>query len=141
MLKRDFALFEHKYLSRKTFHRLVWIYFRRNKRRKKFYEDNTESYLKVWIEYNVHILSMLKELSPDDYIVISYSLLEKCDEQVFSFLTNTWCFALKYFSFKEVYNKSLISKPFDITPFVHDEVLLAKAKNIEQRFEQYMESY
>jgi hypothetical protein len=140
MLKRDFALFELKYLSRKTVHRLTWIYFRRNKRRKEFYQEYAETYLKVWIEYNEHILGMLKELSPDDYIVVNYSLLEKCDEQVFSSLTNTWSFTLKYFSFKEVYNKNLISKPVNIAPFIHDDALVLKAKNIEQDFEQYIET-
>jgi hypothetical protein len=141
MLKRDFALFEDKYLSRKIFQRLVWIYFRRSRRRKKFYKSNTESYLKVWIEYNEHILNMLEELPVKDYIVISYSLLEKYDKQVFSSLTKTWRFALKYFSFKEVYKKNLISKPVDISSFIHDSELLIKAKSIEQEFEKYIKVY
>jgi hypothetical protein len=141
MLKRDFALFEDKYLSRKAFQRFVWIYIRRGNRIKKFYRDNAESYLKVWMEYNEHILSMLEKLPEKDYIVINYSLLEKCDKQVFSSLTTTWRFALEYFSFKDVYNKSLISNPIDITPLINDKVLLVKAHAIEGEFEKYMRAY
>lgn len=141
MLRRDFALFEDKYLSRKAFQRFVWIYIRRGARRKRFYHDNAEPYLKVWIEYNEHILSMLEKLPEKDYIVINYSLLEKCDKQVFSSLTTTWRFALKYFSFKDVYNKSLISDPIDITPLINDKVLLVKAHAIEEEFEKYMKAY
>ncbi|WP_426670367.1 sulfotransferase [Mucilaginibacter sp. McL0603] len=141
MLKRDFALFENKYLSRKLFQRLVWLYFRRGNRRKKFYQNNAECYLKIWIEYNEHILNMLEDLPVKDYIVINYSLLGKHDKKVFSALTKTWQFALNYFPFKEVYNKSLISKPVDISPFIHDSALLVKAKNIEQEFEKYIRDY
>jgi hypothetical protein len=141
MLRRDFALLEDKYLARKAFQRFVWTYIRRGNRIKKFYRNNAESYLKVWIEYNEHILSMLEKLSEKDYIVINYSLLEKCDKQVFSSLTTTWRFALKYFSFKDVYNKSLISDPIDITPLINDKVLLVKAHAIEGEFEKYMKAY
>ncbi len=141
MLRRDFALFEDKYLARKAFQRFVWTYIRRGNRIKKFYRDNAEPYLKVWIEYNEHILSMLEKLSEKDYIVINYSLLEKCDKQVFSSLTTTWRFALNYFSFKDVYNKSLISDPIDITPLINDKVLLVKAHAIEEEFEKYIKAY
>ncbi len=141
MLRRDFALFEDKYLSRKAFQRFVWTYIRRGKRRKRFYHDNAKSYLKVWIEYNEHILSMLEKLPEKDYIVINYSLLEKCDKQVFSSLTTTWRFALEYFSFKDVYNKSLISDQIDITPLINDKMLLIKAQAIEAEFEKYMKAY
>ncbi|MDB5024269.1 MAG: hypothetical protein JWP78_2024 [Mucilaginibacter sp.] len=141
LLKRDFSSVDKKYLSRNFFPRLVWIYFRRSRRKQKFYRDNAESFLKVWIEYNEHILSMLKELPAEDYIAISYSLLEKCDEQVFSFLTNKWRFALQYFSFKEVYNKNLISNVIDIDPFINDMALLSKAKSVEDDFKRYLKAY
>jgi hypothetical protein len=141
LLKRDFSAVDEKYLSRNLFPRLVWIYFRRNRRKQKFYRDNTESFLKVWIEYNEHILNMLKELPAEDYIAINYSLLEKCDEQVFSFLTNKWQFALQYFSFKDVYNKNLISNVTDIDPFINDRTLLPKAKSVEDNFKRYMKTY
>jgi hypothetical protein len=68
-------------------------------------------------------------------------LLEKCDEQVFSFLTNTWQFALQYFSFKDVYNKNLISNVIDIDPFINDRALLFKAKSVEDDFKRYMRAY
>jgi len=141
LLKRDFASVEEKYLARNFFPRLVWTYFRRNRRKEKFYHDNTEYFLKVWIEYNEHILNMLRELPEQDYIAINYSLLEKCDKQVFSFLTNTWRFALDYFSFKDVYKKNLIGKVMNIDPFIKDNELLARAKRVESDFKKYMKTY
>lgn len=137
LLKRDFDVVEKKYLSRKFFSQLVWIYFRRNRRKRKFYHDNAECFLKVWIAYNEHILNMLKDLPAEDYLVVNYSLLEKCDRQVFSFLTNTWRFALQYFSFKEVYNQNLLSKVVDVDSFIPDMALLSRARNIADSFKAY----
>jgi hypothetical protein len=141
LLKREFALVEEKYSLRNHFDRLIWVYLRKKRREKKLYRDNAEYFLKVWIEYNEHILDTLKDLSPDNYIVINYTLLEKCDKQVFSFLTNTWRFALKYFSFQEVYKKSLLSKVANLDPLIKDKTLLEKARNIEDEFKQYMKTY
>lgn len=140
MLKRDFASLEEKYLIRKPFQRMIWLYFRRSKRRNKFYTENAESYLKVWVEYNEHILNTLKDLPAEDYMVVNYTLLEKFDKQIFSFLTKSWNFALKYFSFKDVYDKSLISTPVNIDPYIHNAALLAKAKATEKEFEKYMKA-
>jgi hypothetical protein len=141
LLKREFSLVEEKYLSRKLFKRMIWVYLRRRRKEKKLYHDNAEYFLKVWIEYNEHILDTLKDLSPDNYIVINYSLLEKCDKQVFSFLTNTWRFALKYFAFQEVYKKSLLSKVVNLEPLIKDKALLSRAKSIEDDFKKYMKTY
>ena len=138
LLKREFVFIEKEHLSRKFFHRLIWNNFSGNRRKQKFYRTNAANFLKVWIEYNEHILSMMEELPADDYIAIDYTLLEKYDKQVFSFLTKTWHFALQYFSFKDVYNKSLISKTVDIDPFVDDPALLSKAKSIEDDFKKYI---
>jgi hypothetical protein len=141
LLKREFSLVEEKYLARKLFKRMIWVYLRRRRKEKKLYHDNAEYFLKVWIEYNEHILDTLKDLSPDNYIVINYTLLEKCDKQVFSFLTNTWRFALKYFSFQDVYKKSLLSKVVNLEPLIKDKALLSKAKRIEDDFKKYMKTY
>ena len=138
LLKRDFAQIEEKHLCRKAFHRMLWLYLKRNKSKKKFYRDHTEYYLKVYIEYNEHILCALGGLSPEDYIVVNYSLLEKNDKEVFSFLTDKWLFKLHYFSFKDVYNKNLMSKPFDINTFIKDTSLITKAKGLEEDFTKYM---
>lgn len=141
LLKRDFSAVEQRYLARAFFARLIWRYFRRARRKQRFYRTNAEYFLKVWIAYNEHILNMLKELPQEDYMVINYSLLENRDEQVFSFLTNKWNLALQYFSFRDVYNKNLISPPFNIDQFVCDTALLSKAKVIEENFKAYMKTY
>ena len=138
LLKRDFALTDKKYMSRGVIERAIWTYFRKNKNKRKFYNANAEYFLKVWIDYNEHILSMLKELPVEDYIVINYSLLEKNDKEVFSFLTGTWHFALNYFSFKEVYKEDLMSGPPNLEPFLKDQDLLAKAKIVDEALKGYM---
>src|SRR5579862_7983204 len=77
LLKRDFAVTEKEYAKRGLFTRLKWKLFKRNRRRNKYYGDNAENYLRVWIDYNEHILEKLKELPENDYLVVNYSLLEK----------------------------------------------------------------
>jgi hypothetical protein len=77
-------------------------------------------------------------LPQEDYIVINYTLLAECDQQVFSFLTDTWRFALKYCSFKEVYKKNLISSSVDIGPLINNDELLLKAKSTADEFNKYI---
>ena len=138
LLRRDFASFEEKYLSRKLPQRLVWRYLRRNISKQKFYKEHTEYYLKVYIEYNEHILNALKDLSPEDYVVVNYSMLEKSDKEVFSFLTDKWRFKLHYFSFKDVYNKKFMSKPFNVDAFIYDTALIAKAIGVEKELKTHI---
>ena len=84
---------------------------------------------------------MLEKLPAEDYMVINYSLLEKSDRKVFSFLTGAWGFALRYFSFNEVYKQNLMSQPPDLNPFIKNESLLSKAKVVEHDFEKYLSVY
>jgi hypothetical protein len=138
LLKRDFAETENKYLFRSSFTRFKWKYLKRNRKKRQLYQANAENYLKVWIDYNEHILSILPELSPEDYIAINYSLLEKADEKVFSLLTNKWGFDLKYFPFKKIYKQNLISNVADLAEFIKDKELVSKAHMIEGAFDQYL---
>jgi hypothetical protein len=138
LLKRDFFEIEKRYMARNFFQRLIWVYFRKTGRKKTFYINNATDYLKVWIAYNEHILEMLKHLPVDDYIVVNYSLLEKSDQQVFSFLTDKWKFVLQYFSFNEVYKENLITHPIDLDPFLNDKALQHKAEGVENAFKNYM---
>ncbi|MGN6638531.1 MAG: sulfotransferase [Mucilaginibacter sp.] len=138
LLKRDFAETENKYLFRSSFTRFKWKYLKRNRKKRQLYQANAENYLKVWIDYNEHILSILPELSPEDYIAINYSLLEKADEKVFSLLTNKWGFDLKYFPFKKIYKQNLISNVADLAEFIKDKKLVSKAHKIEGAFDQYL---
>jgi len=138
LLKRDFSDIDRKYERRGFFTRIIWTYFRRNRRKQKFYKNNAEYYLKVWIAYNEHILNMLKELLQGDYIVVNYSLIGKCDKKVFSLLTNGWGFALQYFPFKEVFKENLMSKPIDLNPYINNTALVAEAESLENAFQLYM---
>ena len=130
LLKRDFAEYEQKYLRGKKLQRFVWLHLRRQNTSRKFYKAHAEDYLKIYIEYNQHILDTLKELPPEDYMVVNYSLLEKSDKEVFSFLTGKWHFKLQYHGFNEVYKKNLLSKAFDVDTYINDKELINKAKTI-----------
>jgi len=141
LLKRDFYEIEKKYLARHFVKRTYWLYFRKARIKRNLYLNNTERYLQVWISYNEHILALLEKLPAEDYIVINYSLLEKSDRKVFSFLTEAWGFALRYFSFNEVYKQNLMSQPPDLNPFIKNEGLLSKAKVVEHDFEKYLSVY
>jgi hypothetical protein len=141
LLKRDFAEVEKIQLRRKLFKRLLWKYFRRDRKQSKFYRENAGHFLKVWIEYNEHILNLLKGLQADDYAVINYSVLQKNDRQIFSFLTKTWGFMLQYFPFNEVYKENLMGRPIDLTLYIKDASLLMKAEQIQREFKKYMKAY
>jgi hypothetical protein len=138
LLKRDFAEIERKYEHRGFFTRKIWAYFKRNRRKQKFYSENAEYYLKVWIAYNEHILNMLKDLLPEDYVVLNYSLLKECDRKIFTLLTDTWGFALRYFSFNDVFKGSLLSKPIDLNPYINNKALLSEAESLENAFKPYI---
>ncbi|MGZ3776222.1 MAG: hypothetical protein ACXVI9_01105 [Mucilaginibacter sp.] len=138
LLKRDFDILDSVYRQRSFFTRLKWELFKKNGKRKSYYQNNASEYLQVWIDYNEHILNMLGDIPVEDYLVINYSLLEQRDSDVFSFLTNKWDFKLKYFPFLKVYKKSLISAKDDIDPLIKDQALISKAKELESRFNSYM---
>jgi hypothetical protein len=139
LLKRDFDLIDSRYNSRSFFTRLSWRWYRKNNKRKEFYRNKAGDYLNVWMDYNRHILDMLSHLPPKDYLVINYSLLEKNDREVFTFLTKCWNFELGYYPFNKVYNKSLISPQTDLGPFINDTELVSRAKALESEFNKYMQ--
>jgi len=138
ILKRDFAEYDEKYLHGKKLKRFIWLYFRRRKASRRFYKTNAEDYLKVYIEYNQHILDTLKGLPPEDYMVVNYSLLEKSDKEVFAFLTGKWHFKLQYHAFNEVYKKNLLSKAFNVDTYINDKDLIDKAKSITEELKRYI---
>ncbi|MFI5162583.1 MAG: sulfotransferase [Sphingobacteriales bacterium] len=138
LLKRGFEEIYKPEAARSFFSKLKWDIYKKAKRREQFYRAYAEDYLKVWIDYNEHILNILRRLPKDDYLVINYTMLEKEDRQVFSFLTHDWRFKLEYFPFGKVYNKNLISPQADLHPFLKDTSLIAKAGELENEFSKYM---
>jgi len=139
LLKRDFDLYDKEHQNRSLFTRVKWNLFRKNRKKQKYYRQHAAEYLKVWIDYNEHILETLKTLPAEDYLVINYTLLEKKDKEVYNLLTEGWNFRLKYFPFANIYNQSLISPLTDIDSLVADKNIIDKAKAIEARFSDYMQ--
>jgi len=138
LLKRGFDEIDKRYASRSFITKLKWNWLKKGHRKRKFYLDYAEDYLKVWIDYNEHILNIVRQLPKDDYLIVNYAQLEKDDRQVFSFLTRDWRFKLEYFPFSKVYNKTLISPQADLHPFLKDPGLVLKAKELENEFNKYM---
>lgn len=138
LLKREFDVIDKEYSYRDIWARLKWNLFRRERTRLKHYRQHAAYYLNVWIDYNEHILDMLKSLPSKDHLVINYELLQKKDKEVYDLITEGWGFKLKYFPFSKVYKQSLISQLRDIDSMISDTVLLDKAKEIENRFKSYM---
>ena len=135
LLKRDFLEVDKKYMSRKWLSRQVWTFFRRTRRRQRYYNENAEHYLKVWLIYNQQILKAVKNLAPEDYLVLNYNVLEKSDDEVFNFLTNNWQFSLTHFKFKQIYKQSLMNNAKNIDALIKDATLIAKADYIQGRLQ------
>jgi hypothetical protein len=133
LLKRDFAEIDNKYIKRKWLSRTVWKIFRRQRRQRLYYNENAEHYLKIWLAYNEEILKAVKNLSPEDYLVVNYAMLEEKDTEIFDFLTHKWGFSLTYCNFKEVYKRSLMSSVKNMEELIKDKVLINKADYIENR--------
>lgn len=138
LLKRDFEWANESYRSRSFFTKLKWGLYKRNRRKNEIYHQKAEEYLKVWIDYNEHILSFLERVSPDQYLVINYALLGGNDRNVFSFMTTAWHFKLEYYPFRKVFKKNLISDVPDLSPYIKDKSLVSKAKDMEKQFNKYM---
>ncbi|MBS1501963.1 MAG: sulfotransferase [Bacteroidetes bacterium] len=140
LLKRDFRTIEEQYLSRNFLQRLIWRSFKRDVRRKEFYRLKAEYYLKVWIDYNERIINFLKEIAPEQYLVVSYAALEKNDKKPFLFLAERWRFNLRYIPFLDVYKENLISSLPDLSMFFTDKNLLARANDTEAQLKRLAEA-
>jgi hypothetical protein len=138
LLKRGFEEVYKTNAPRSFISKLKWDWYKEANRRRRFYSTYAEDYLKVWIDYNEHILNIIRQLPKNDYLVVNYTLLEKDDQQVFSFLTHDWRFKLEYFPFRKVYNKNLISPQADLRPFLKDPGLVLRARELENEFSKYM---
>jgi hypothetical protein len=138
LLKRDFAGIDKKYKSRNLLQQFIWTKFRRTRHEEKFYREHAETYLKVWINYNEHILESLKKLSANDYLVVNYELLLQKGEQVIGFLQDNWKFNLNYFDFSKVYKNNLMSTENDVEQFIPTKTLLIKAQYLQLRLNHYV---
>ena len=138
LLKRGWEDVDHTFDNRSFITRFRWNFLRKGRNRKRFYSNNAEDFLMVWIEYNRYILDALETLPSEDYLVVNYTMLQSTDRKVFTFLKSNWGFDLYYTPFSKIYKQSLISKQADLAPFIKDESLIARAKEIEEAFKKYI---
>jgi len=141
LLRREFKEVDQKYMSRKYLSRLVWQKFRRSRRLKKYYDEHASKFLKVWIAYNQDILNCIKKLNNDSFIVVNYSLLNRADTQLFSFLENNWNFSLKYFKFKDVFKESHIGKDIDIDQHITNKMLIGTANRLQDELKSFIQFF
>ncbi len=140
LITRDFKYIEAKYLARNAFSRLVWKMFRRERRRRKLYNNLVSYYLNVWIVYNRELLNHMNILSERKFIAVDYNLLNCSDRETFSVLADDWGFSLQYFDFKKVFKETLISTVVDIDEFIADKTLLTTANELEHRLNKYVQT-
>jgi hypothetical protein len=138
LLKRRWEEIDRKFDQRSFFSRLKWKLLRRECNKRRFYHAYTENFIRVWIDYNQHILRALEQLSPENYLVVNYSLLQLGDKPVYNFLHDNWGFDLHYCPFNSIYKQNLISHQADLSPFIKDQALVDKAVAIENEFQKYM---
>jgi len=131
LLHRSFREVDKKYLSRGVVSRFIWLHFRRERRFKLFCKENAASYLKIWIAYNEQINSVLQTLSPKQYVLLSYPLLQSQGREAFDYLCENFNLDLNYVPFNQVYKHELISRMTDVEDFINDESLLNQAKDLQ----------
>ena len=131
LLNRTFALKDITYNTQKGyFSRLAWHTFRRKRQYKKFCREQASFFLKVWIHYNESILTYIRSLPADKYLVINYTILLKDDERIISHLNNSWHLSLNYSSFSAICNEKLFSKPFKVDHFINNDQLIKMAEDL-----------
>lgn len=137
LLRREFKHVDKKYMSRKFISRLVWLKFRKHRRQQAFYHRYAQEFLTVWIAYNQDILNYIKKLNRDSFLVANYTMLIKEDAKVFSYLKDKWDFSMKYFMFKDVFKEGLIGEDLNIEPYIADNSLITKARQLQSELEAY----
>jgi hypothetical protein len=138
LISRDFKCYESKYLTRNWLLKGIWKNLRRGKKLRKFYLEQSEYYLNVWITYNEELLKNIQNLPDDRFMVVDHQKLYEDDKYIFSKLKNTWNFSLKYYDFKKIFKENLLSRVIDIDPFIKDKTLLEKAQNLQKELKKYV---
>ena len=130
LIVRQHKMEEKKFQTKKGLSRLKWKWFKR-KSLDQLYEKETERYLKIWIYYYERILQHIHTLPKDRFMVVNYTELKQNDNSFFSKIKNDWAFSLNYLPFLNVYEKKLLSKERDISNYIANPDLKARAMAIE----------
>jgi hypothetical protein len=131
LISRMYRSAEKKYTDRSLFSGIIWKLFRRHARRRRYYKDHTEQYIRVWIAYNEEILEHVQSIPREQYLAVDYRALISSDVPVFSHLHDTWKFTLRYIAFKDIFKKNLLNPPVNLLPYIRDKKLLARAQELE----------
>ncbi|HWB24745.1 MAG TPA: sulfotransferase [Chitinophagaceae bacterium] len=129
LLNRDYKGLQRYYQSKG----MVYKFFLRMKRKYHknwLYNRYAEKYLKIWIAYNEELLKHIEALPSSQVMVVGYESLLKDDKPFFNRLTMDG-FTLQYQNFKSIFNTRLINQPVDISPFIKNNYLLAKAMQLQ----------
>ena len=89
-------------------------------------------------DYNQHILEAIEKTPSENFLVISYAMLQTEDQRIFLHLEQKWGFNLQYVPFKSIYKQDLISKKPAIEHLISDMSILNKANQLEAAFQKYM---
>jgi hypothetical protein len=138
LLQRDFSDMEEKYLKRKFFGRMIWKYFRRERRLRSFFGEQSGHYLKVWIAYNEELLKLIETLPQEAYLVLNYNMLKENSDSIFNYLKDQWHIALNPISFADVFKQKLINKPVDTDSFIVDKALISKAEDLQNELNKHL---
>nr|WP_315395077.1 sulfotransferase [uncultured Duganella sp.] len=139
LLKRDFALLDNRYQAKSWPYRVAWKCFYRSIRLARHRRKHRQRYLQAWVVYNRMILRTLDQLPAHRYLVVSYTSMQSQCAEVFSYLSSRWSFRLRYKEFASVYRSELISRKADVAPIAVDAGLLAEARQVGARLQDYLQ--
>jgi hypothetical protein len=140
LIKREFADRNVAYSSpgKGFFSKLFWHKIKKKGEFARLCRRRTEYFLRVWLFYNEKLLTNLKVISPDKYLVLNYDMLNKKDKEVTDVLIDKWNFSLKHFSFSNIFKKDLFSETFNIESFIKDKELISKAESLTANLMSFM---
>jgi hypothetical protein len=97
-----------------------------------------EQYLKSWCCHNEELLTHIWKVGIQNVIVCDIKTLVRHSMDVFSAVTQEWCFNLHYCDFNAIYKSGLLSNHINISDFVNDKALLEKAEVLQAELNKYL---
>ncbi len=93
---------------------------------------NASFFLKVWIQYSRHLLTLTQQIPAERFRVINYqSLLEK-DRFIFNDICKNWNLNLNYIDFRTIFKPSMINESLPLEKFI-DPFILAEANDLQKK--------
>ncbi|MDE1190915.1 MAG: hypothetical protein PW786_02060 [Arachidicoccus sp.] len=134
LITRIYNRTEKKYDNKKGLSKFIWNNFKKRFRKKKLLRNFSKKFLKVWINYNNHILYHINRLPKEQYQIITQESLSNNSSYIFKIIKEVWGFnSLEYIPFNEIYKKELQSNVLNIKKYIKNKDIIKEADLLQKK--------